>query len=342
MKLHEALEQHDLGLLESLIKKGADVNELDYDEEEHVYETPLIRACRFKFVQGIACLIRHGASIHPKQRRFEPPVYPLFVAISAHSLESVSLLLDHGADVNPAREDNADTPLHCAVFYDQMDICKELVKRGANLHARNQYGNMPFHYCFIPRRVHFLEFFFKHDPTLLRAQTKDGWLPVHLATHADILSCCIRFGANVRETGGCIGATALHRACEYNYDANLLPILVEHGANVNDADMYGNTPFSLLWDYYPNLIVTPNIGKMRYLLTQGAIPRTNIAALALQYDDVFIPERCVSMERWQRIYKANACIQLLVACKRIQRFGAGCVLDLLPLELFRVLHTFLR
>eukprot|EP01046_Picozoa_sp_COSAG06_P006645 COSAG06_NODE_314_length_17706_cov_366.601940_4_plen_134_part_00 len=52
----------------------------------------------------------------------------------------VAFLGSHGADVN-AVDDYQWTPLHCAVFGGQASVCTTLLALGADLAAKDKYGN---------------------------------------------------------------------------------------------------------------------------------------------------------------------------------------------------------
>ena len=66
----------------------------------------------------------------------------LFYYLSLGDLDSLKQTIKQGADVN-AKNDNGDTPLHCAVQKGNLDLVRCLVQNGANVNARNNQGKTP-------------------------------------------------------------------------------------------------------------------------------------------------------------------------------------------------------
>ena len=58
------------------------------------------------------------------------------------AIESVTLLLDAGANVNGA-DNRGQTPLHGAAFWGWNDLVRLLVDRGANVNAKDRRGFTP-------------------------------------------------------------------------------------------------------------------------------------------------------------------------------------------------------
>ncbi|XP_058462661.1 uncharacterized protein LOC131437379 [Malaya genurostris] len=61
-----------------------------------------------------------------------------------HSVASVQLLVDHGANVNAADNEQQNTALHYAFSQGELELVEILVENGANLKARNNDGKMPY------------------------------------------------------------------------------------------------------------------------------------------------------------------------------------------------------
>jgi len=64
----------------------------------------------------------------------------LFDASIEGQLDIVKLLIKAGADIN-AKNEYGDTPLIVASRYNQMDIVKLLIKAGADINIKNKGGN---------------------------------------------------------------------------------------------------------------------------------------------------------------------------------------------------------
>ncbi len=331
-RLFEAIEHQDIRVLETLVKY---VDLRGYFYCPRTYLTPLERACQIGFANGVECLIKHGAIVSYATDSYAFHKSLLDLAIYSKSLETVTVLCNAGVPVNTRSGLGCYTPLHLAVLGDQVEICKELVKRGANIYIQDKQKKIPFHYCITLGKLSILEFFLERFPTLIHVPNSKGWLPIHKARDAEVLRILLRFGANVHSKNEQNLVTPLHRAVYDNYFFSIIQLLVEHGARVNEEDKYHHTVFGVLWDGR-YLQCHQSNAKIRHLLENGADPSKD--------RDIKVQTRSEfgSLKQLQQNYKVNVCIQLLVACTKIKRCGAQCKLDLLPVDMLRVLHTFLR
>jgi ankyrin repeat protein len=73
----------------------------------------------------------------------------------------------------------------------------------------------------------------------------------------------VNSGRNINECNGACGDTLLHCAC-YDNDIETMRYLVEHGADVNYPNKYGNTPL------HYTIFNFPNIDIIKLLLENGA------------------------------------------------------------------------
>ncbi len=71
-------------------------------------------------------------------------VTPLYGAVRSDSLNTVTLLVEHGADVN-IPDDNGVTPLHYAVGNGNSEIARYLLSKGAALSKEDKYGRTELH-----------------------------------------------------------------------------------------------------------------------------------------------------------------------------------------------------
>jgi len=71
---------------------------------------------------------------------------PLHVAIRQESAEIAELLLAHGADVN-AKDKYGDTPLHTACHGRPIELVRILLKHGADVNAKSTTGHTPLHFA---------------------------------------------------------------------------------------------------------------------------------------------------------------------------------------------------
>lgn len=68
--------------------------------------------------------------------------YPMHIAALRGAIEEMSLLLEHGADVNAVGE-HGYLPIHDAVEQDKVEAIFWLVKNGASVNTKNDDGVTP-------------------------------------------------------------------------------------------------------------------------------------------------------------------------------------------------------
>ncbi|KAJ8928940.1 hypothetical protein NQ314_018428 [Rhamnusium bicolor] len=129
----------------------------------------------------------------------------LWCAACAGHLNICKTLVKAGADVNHPTKTNS-TPLRAACFDGRLDIVKYLTYHNANIHIANKYNN-----------------------TCLMIASYKG--------HLDVVSFLLENGANPNEKALC-GATALHFAAECGY-VDVVKELLKYNAtfSCNDAGM---------------------------------------------------------------------------------------------------------
>lgn len=122
-----------------------------------------------------------------------------------------------------------DTALHMAAAAFQVRIVKELIARGADVHARNRRGAQPLHYAV------------DGGPSL------PGWNP---DAQTEIITMLIQSGAdpNAVDKGG---VAPLHRAVR-NRCAAAVGALIDRGADPRAPNKSGSTPM---------LLATQNTGR---------------------------------------------------------------------------------
>lgn len=133
-----AIEREDQRVVKELLRAGAD--------PDHKAVTPhagqisaLTWAVRSRNVELIEMLIEAGADVNP--RAADGSLTPLmFAVMPGGEARVVNLLLSKGADVNGANPDNGYTVLMGAAEEAGPEVVSALVKAGADLHAKNKFG----------------------------------------------------------------------------------------------------------------------------------------------------------------------------------------------------------
>lgn len=137
-KLLEAAEEGDTSLVETLIRKGADINAKDW-----YGDTPLHIAAWKDHAETCILLIESGADMQAKNLSGDTPLH---TAARMDRTKICKLLLDHGADIN-AKSDSDQTALSWAAYLGYPKTCAMLLARGADVNAKDKYGHTPLHWA---------------------------------------------------------------------------------------------------------------------------------------------------------------------------------------------------
>lgn len=279
-----AAENGSVPCIQLLLKQGAKVDvESRYLGQR---ETALITAARADKLETVQALLEAGADINARSHSSPPapktntgrgattvsaasfttqrpsadmtsinPVTgssALIEAAKSGNVEVVAFLLQHGADVK-AHTSDGNTALLAALSYQIPPPQK---------HASNSPGfgigySMSIHPPPNPV-IHPSE----PDPRTIKAG------------HADIARMLMLAGADVKASSA--SSTVLCTACQNRYDS-LVPLLLAHGADIDQAAPDGNTPLMCAlgrWNYtFASGSVEPipsDESLARYLIAQGA------------------------------------------------------------------------
>ena len=139
-------------------------------------------------------------------------------------VETVRLLVDHGADVN-ALDCSHSTPLHLASLQGVLDAVQILIKHGADVNAQDYDHRIPLFLAMQHEASNLARFLLENgaDPEL---KNKSGKAPLHILL-------------GIRDYGW---DRRYHNAGHILVVAQLL---LEHGADVNVRDNNHNTPLVL-------------------------------------------------------------------------------------------------
>jgi hypothetical protein len=161
---------------------------------------------------GFRDLAEHLIAEYPEQvnARGWGEVTPMHAAAAEGHTNILSLLLDHGGDVDLQGGVNGATPLHRALWNGKLEAGHYLLDRGADINARN----------------------------------RDNWTALFYAVykgHIEFTRMLLKRGAVVddRDTHG---DTPFHKVVNRN-NIQAMRLLLEHGADVNVRDKRGRTLF---------------------------------------------------------------------------------------------------
>jgi hypothetical protein len=135
-------------------------------------------------------------------------VTPMHVAAREGHADILSVLIEHGADVDVRK--TGETPLHHASRYGKVEAGQCLLDRGADINARNNSDWTALDLAAIVDRVEFARMLLKR-------------------------------GARIDTRGNCADWSPLHFAV-FNGSIRVVRLLLEYGADVNARDSRGRTP----------------------------------------------------------------------------------------------------
>ena len=95
-------------------------------------------------------------------------------------VETVQLLVDHGADVN-ALDLSHSTPLHLASLQGVLDAVQVLIKHGADVNARNETNLTPLHGVSLLGDVQIVQLLIDHGADVTAKDWNDE-MPLHYAS----------------------------------------------------------------------------------------------------------------------------------------------------------------
>jgi len=138
--LMKAINKNDLLIVQQLIRNGADVDELDSNQD-----APLVMAAYRGYNQIVKLLLEAGADV----RAVDPGMKAtaLHAAAYAGRTEAAKLLIDHHIDINKQGPNNGYTALHDAIWQDNVDVVKLLLSANANLSLLSNDGKSPLDFA---------------------------------------------------------------------------------------------------------------------------------------------------------------------------------------------------
>lgn len=137
-QLLEAAESGDINAAQQVLSSGADINWWD----EHNANTALKAAAQNGRSEMVDFLISQGAQFMDSSGREFNIAHPLILAAERGHVETVRILLKHGADTEVV-DRSGDTPLYHAAFRRRADVAKVLLDHGAKVNPSSNTRMSP-------------------------------------------------------------------------------------------------------------------------------------------------------------------------------------------------------
>ncbi|KAL9036456.1 MAG: hypothetical protein Q9180_004290, partial [Flavoplaca navasiana] len=221
----------------------------------------------------------------------------LHLAVCNHQIETVCILLDHGADIE-RKDSRGNTPLHIAIECGALETVRTLVQRGADIMAKDSSLRIPFQNVWWSSPLPFLQYLVDAGTVLERRHLFENSSLMHSITSSNdreaiqwvfgaalkdsdrsllpstmldnaawkgakyMVDTLLIFGADVNRRDS-NGETALHQAVESD-QVEILESLIAHHADINVQTRFGVTPLM-------NAIDSDCTSSALFLLEHGAI-----------------------------------------------------------------------
>ena len=201
----------------------------------------LVKAVHKGDTDTIKLLLEHGADIEPRDNNFRTPL--MYVAARWGNAEIVALLLGHGANID-TRDSDFFTPLMHAARWGNAGTVKLLFELGANIEAEDNDGKTALIHAARQGSTETAELLIERGARI-EAEDNDGKTALMHMIHAarwgntKIVELLLEHKANINAKDNDGKTTLMYAASEGATKTVML--LLKHGADINAKDNDGKT-----------------------------------------------------------------------------------------------------
>ena len=234
--LHNSVSHPEV--VKMLLEADVDLNTADNYEK-----TAIHMAAQEGSPDTVRLLLERGADANAQD---EDGFTPLHTASQRGHVPIMRMLSDHGAALDRV-SNSGSSPLHLATYHRQIDAISYLVKSGAATDVTDHDGKTPLHYAASEGHRDVVEVLLKTSADF-NAQDSGLRTSIHIAAyerHLEAVKALAEKGADLQILDE-DGWSPLHAAAD---SVDVAEYLINHGAQVNEAEKNGNTPLILaaLW-----------------------------------------------------------------------------------------------
>ncbi|MDF2966198.1 MAG: uncharacterized protein K0Q51_1586 [Rickettsiaceae bacterium] len=159
----------------------------------------------------------------------------------SNSASIIEYCITKGIDLNKSSH-KGSTPLHEAVWNDEIEAVKALIEFGANIEVTDKRGQTPIYVAAITGNNEIVKILISNNAKIDEKQGKLNFTPLMRAAfngHNEVVKTLINNNARIEEKEG-NNFTPLMRAAAHGYN-EVVKTLIEVGANINALDNDNST-----------------------------------------------------------------------------------------------------
>ena len=303
-----ACEYGNMEIIQLLIDKGAEVNQIDASGKSAIVYTissdkleiarylidkgaelnlfydgisPLIKAIIEEKWEFAELFIEKGANVNAFQT-----ITPMDVTLFKQNYDFADYLIEKGADIN-LKGDHGNTALYNAAKEGDLESVNFLLNKGAKADIKNSYGYSPLAIASYNGDLQIVNILINKGADI-NSTDEEGNKPIHHAAsggNLEIVKMLHKRGANINDISKSKHNTPLIYSCKIGnfYIANYL---IRNGADVNVQDYQGNT--ALFFASYGYKITEDDYSENKKMYIEKAKYGESGNALSNSYLDVMI------------------------------------------------------